>query len=158
MSTDSKGFFGLYRGTVFSNRDPLSQGRVKLRVPQVFADQTTGWAWGMSLPGVELVLPAVNQGVWVMFEGGNPSYPIWINSFGTSKLSGNHAYLPPVPKADYSPGVVVQTVRDKLSVINLPASVIELAELVEGLEEEVTTLSSALTDLEARVAALESSP
>jgi hypothetical protein len=93
-----------------------------------------------------------------MFEGGNPYYPVWISTFGTSKLAGNHTYLPPVPKADYSAGVVVDTVRNKLSVINLPASVISLATLIEELEDQVSGLSEALGDLEARVSSLESSP
>jgi len=82
VSTDSDGFFGLYRGTVFNNRDPLNQGRLKLRVPQVLADQTTGWAWRLSPASSAFEVPAVGQGVWVMFEGGNPAYPIWVGMFG----------------------------------------------------------------------------
>ena len=27
-------------------------------------------------------MPAVKQGVWVMFENGDPSFPVWVGTFG----------------------------------------------------------------------------
>lgn len=74
-------FFGVYRGVVVETNDPLSKGRIKLRVPQVLANEITDWAWFVHIPGNTFVLPSIGAGVWVQFEGGDPAYPIWIGTF-----------------------------------------------------------------------------
>jgi hypothetical protein len=84
-------FFGVYRGVVVSTRDPLAKGRLTLKIPQVLGDAITGWAWGSYQPGVVNVLPTVGAGVFVMFEGGDPSFPIWLGTFTE--------VLPPTPTA-----------------------------------------------------------
>ena len=74
-------FFGKYRGLVTDNQDPLSLGRLKARVPEVLGDVATGWA----LPaapyagaGVGIyAVPAKDAGVWIEFESGDVSRPIW---------------------------------------------------------------------------------
>lgn len=76
--------FGKYRGTVVSNADQEGRGRLKVKVPSVLADQAV-WA----LPCVPyagdgvgfLSLPPVGTGVWVEFESGDASYPIWAGCF-----------------------------------------------------------------------------
>jgi hypothetical protein len=73
-------FFGKYRGLVTDNRDPLMRGRVRLQVPQVLGKAEV-WA----LPCVPFagknvglyVIPKTGTAVWVEFEAGDPSYPIW---------------------------------------------------------------------------------
>lgn len=73
-------FYGIYRGSVVDTNDPLKQNRIRLRIPQVLHNEETGWAWGL-FQNTPLVLPKVNDGIWVMFEGGDPAYPIWLGSF-----------------------------------------------------------------------------
>jgi uncharacterized protein involved in type VI secretion and phage assembly len=76
--------FGKYRGVVVSNRDETGRGRLKVRVPAVL-DRLEVWA----MPCVPyagagvgfLALPEPETGVWVEFEGGDPSYPIWTGCF-----------------------------------------------------------------------------
>lgn len=75
-------FYGLYRGVVADNSDPINQGRLKLRVPQVLFDQVTDWAWTRNNPGIVATPPAVGHGIWVLFEGGDPSFPIAVGTFG----------------------------------------------------------------------------
>jgi hypothetical protein len=76
-------FPGVYRGVVSQTDDPLNMGRVKLQVPQVMASAVTNWAWGVNqVTGEPPVTPSVGQGIWVMFEGGDPSFPVWIGTFG----------------------------------------------------------------------------
>lgn len=87
MPGPSNYYPGVYRGTVYSTKDPLNQGRLKLRVPQLFADQQTEWAWPINISGIETPLPDVGQGVWVMFEGGDPAYPIWHGVFGKDQTT-----------------------------------------------------------------------
>lgn len=73
---------GVYRGTVFNNSDPLGQGRLRLQIPQVLGSQVTDWVWPVKLNGVNLDIPKVGQGVWVAFEGGDSSFPVWLGTFG----------------------------------------------------------------------------
>ena len=80
-------FYGVYRAIVVDNKDPKELFRLRLKVPQVLYDQTSDWAWG-SFPNTAIFLPEINTGVWVMFEGGDPAFPIWLGSFspGTTPL------------------------------------------------------------------------
>ncbi len=77
-------FFGKYRGRVVNNNDPLHKGRVKVTVAQVL-DEVEVWA----LPCVPyagrsrgfFAMPEVGTSVWVEFEAGDPSHPIWTGCF-----------------------------------------------------------------------------
>lgn len=80
-SYDNVRFFGVYRGVVVDNQDPLGKGRLRLKVPQVLLDQVTDWAWAIHQPGVVRLSPPIGEGVFVMFEGGDPSFPIWMGTF-----------------------------------------------------------------------------
>jgi microcystin-dependent protein len=85
--TDSYGntrFPGLYRGIVAAVGDPLNKGRVKLQIPQILGEAITDWAWGSYAAGIETADLEVGMGVWVQFEGGDPSYPIWNDKFNSS--------------------------------------------------------------------------
>jgi Type VI secretion system/phage-baseplate injector OB domain len=74
-------FFGKYRGLVTDNRDPDGLGRLRARVPCVLRDVETAWAYP-ALPysgdGVGVyTVPAVDAGVWIEFEAGDVSRPLW---------------------------------------------------------------------------------
>jgi uncharacterized protein involved in type VI secretion and phage assembly len=74
-------YFGKYRGTVITNVDPLQIGRIQAQVPDVLGDTTSSWAMpALPLAGPQMghyVIPPVGAGVWIEFEQGNKSYPIW---------------------------------------------------------------------------------
>ncbi|HEX2254003.1 MAG TPA: phage baseplate assembly protein V [Thermoanaerobaculia bacterium] len=74
-------FFGKYRGTVTDDQDPRDQGRVRATVPEVLGDEPTGWALPCAPYGGDGVglftVPPPGTLVWVEFEGGDPSRPIW---------------------------------------------------------------------------------
>jgi hypothetical protein len=78
-------YFGKYRGTAVSVTDPQGQGRVQVQVPAVLGD-APAWAMpcfpvaGSGGAGV-LALPAVGASLWVEFEAGDASRPIWVGSF-----------------------------------------------------------------------------
>lgn len=42
---DEDRYFGIYRGVVVDNADPLGKGRLKVIVPQVLGEGVTNWAW-----------------------------------------------------------------------------------------------------------------
>jgi hypothetical protein len=82
-------FYGKYRGKVTDNQDPNNLGRIKAKVPTVLGDEETGWA----LPSVpyagpanqgQYIVPPVDAGVWIEFEEGDPSLPIWTGCFWAS--------------------------------------------------------------------------
>ena len=74
-------FYGKYRGTVVDVNDPDNLGRITANVPEILHEETSPWA----LPAVPfagpshglVLIPEVGDGVWIEFEGGDPSRPIW---------------------------------------------------------------------------------
>lgn len=80
-----KQFFGKYRGIVKNNIDPLQMGRIEVSVPSVFGDGPKVFA----MPCVPyagkgvgfFAIPPEQTDVWVEFEGGDPSYPVWSGCF-----------------------------------------------------------------------------
>lgn len=91
-------YYGKYRATVTDNLDPKNLGRIKLKVPELLGDDNeTGWALpclpygGFNESGF-FFIPEINSNVWVEFEAGNLSYPIWTGTWwgesdNTSKIS-----------------------------------------------------------------------
>ena len=76
-------FFGKYRGTV-SDVDASTMS-VKAYVPAVLGDQASGWCQPCvpyAGPNVGFcMLPEVGSGVWIEFEAGDVSRPIWVGCF-----------------------------------------------------------------------------
>ena len=76
--------FGKYRGTVVANDDPTKRGRLKVRAPAALGDLEL-WAMPcVPYAGDQVgffVLPEPGTGVWVEFEAGDTSYPIWTGCF-----------------------------------------------------------------------------
>jgi len=76
-------YYSSYRGYVVDNNDPDNMGRLKLQVPSVARSKTLQtWAYpkhGFSGAdyGTQL-LPLIGDLVWVEFELGNPSQPLWM--------------------------------------------------------------------------------
>jgi uncharacterized protein involved in type VI secretion and phage assembly len=73
-------FFGKYRGTVVDNADNTGRARLKVKVPAVMGNAAI-WALPclpLAGPGMgAYLIPEEGAGVWVEFEAGDPSYPIW---------------------------------------------------------------------------------
>jgi Type VI secretion system/phage-baseplate injector OB domain len=83
--------YGKFQGSVFNNIDPDNLGRLQAFVPSVLGDVPTGWAkpcvpYAGPTSGFYSV-PPVGAGVWIEFEGGDVSLPIWAGCFwGTAEL------------------------------------------------------------------------
>jgi uncharacterized protein involved in type VI secretion and phage assembly len=78
--------YGKYRGFVSDNKDPENLGRLRLRVPALLGEEVTAWALpclpfgGQSGHGF-FTLPEIDAQVWVEFEAGDISKPIWTGTF-----------------------------------------------------------------------------
>lgn len=75
--------FGLYRGLVRDVDDPEARGRLRLEVPEVWSGgRLSNWAAYCSAFGGGgagfYFLPRPGDGVWVLFERGEPTRPVWI--------------------------------------------------------------------------------
>ena len=76
-------FYGKYRGIVIDI--DTTTLRIKASVPSVLGIQPTGWCRHCvpyAGPSVGMVfLPDIGSGVWIEFEGGDVSYPIWTGCY-----------------------------------------------------------------------------
>ncbi|MEU8567469.1 phage baseplate assembly protein V [Streptomyces pathocidini] len=115
-------YLGKFRGRVRDNQDPLRIGRVTVEVPDVLGDAPSTWA----LPcfpftgrqAGHYAVPSVGAGVWVEFEQGDPSFPVWSGCW-----YGHESELPEDALKDPAPHepVVVQTPgRHKLVMSDVP--------------------------------------
>jgi uncharacterized protein involved in type VI secretion and phage assembly len=83
-------YYSTYRGTIVDNKDPKKLGRVKVRVPQVAADNIIEeWAWPFGQPAGEnfgdFFIPPKGSPVWVQFEQGRPTNPVWTGGHWANK-------------------------------------------------------------------------
>jgi uncharacterized protein involved in type VI secretion and phage assembly len=73
-------FYGKYRGVVIEIEEG-GRGRIKAKVPAVLGDQKSGWCDPcVPYAGKDVgfaFLPEPGSGVWIEFEGGDVSHPIW---------------------------------------------------------------------------------
>jgi len=102
---------GIWRGICECNEDPRGLGRIKVRVPAIhgasfggvnYLDTTQNeekkdlggigvdslpWAWpctsgsGGVYDAGSFDIPLVGASVWVMFEQGDPDYPVWLGTW-----------------------------------------------------------------------------
>ena len=103
-------YYGKYRAIVFANVDPMMIGRITVVCPDASFLTPTTWCMPcvpLASPNAGMVsLPSIGSGVWIEFEGGNPSKPIWVGCYW-----GMGAEVPVlsriVPPA--VPGITLQT-------------------------------------------------
>ena len=121
MAPPNNRFLGKFRGRVADNRDPLRIGRVTVQVPDVLGDETSTWAMPcFPFTGHEAghyAVPEPGAGVWVEFEQGDPSFPIWSGCW-----YGQESELPEDARTDEK--VVVQTPKQhKIVMDDVPGGV-----------------------------------
>ena len=77
-------YYGKYRGTVVDNADPLKRGRLRVTVPAVLGAVEVWASPCVPYAGPNLgfyAMPEVGTGVWIDFEAGDVSYPVWVGFF-----------------------------------------------------------------------------
>ncbi len=77
-------YFGKYRGQVEDTNDETLRGRLLVTVPAVLGQEKV-WAMPcVPYAGDKIgsyLIPKKGSGVWIEFEGGDPSYPVWSGCF-----------------------------------------------------------------------------
>jgi hypothetical protein len=113
MSTETataKKFLGKYRAVVTNNVDPLFIGRIQVIVPDVASLVPSTWAMPcVPSAGINMgmfALPVIGSGVWVEFERGDPSKPIWVGCYWGmgAEVPVMSRLIPPAV-----PGITLQT-------------------------------------------------
>jgi hypothetical protein len=136
MIKDSDGeqrFYGIYRGVVTNSNDPTNQKRLKVNVPQVLGTEETGWAWPFRPAGVRIEAPVVGQGVWVAFEGGDASFPVWLGVFGETKNTKTELNLESLSTTqELSPYLVIERDVDNSQTLNIGKTISQLATRAYG--------------------------
>jgi uncharacterized protein involved in type VI secretion and phage assembly len=117
-------YFGRFRGQVTDNDDPDNLGRVRAKVPSLLGDEKTGWAlpafpYGGAKQQGFFAIPDVQASVWIEFEGGDLSYPIWS---GTWYPSGT------VPESATPAQKVLKTQKGHKIVLDDDAGTLEIAD------------------------------
>ena len=72
-----KRFYGIYRGIVTDTNDPENLNRIRMQIPQILGPISTGWSY----PVTSTTPSSPGTGVWAMFEGGDPNFPLWLGAF-----------------------------------------------------------------------------
>jgi len=85
--------YGIYPAVVKETNDPLKLGRVKVFCPSVFADQLSPWStpcfpMGMGMESGFITIPKTESYVWIAFEQGDVSAPIYLGGFGVNTNIG----------------------------------------------------------------------
>jgi len=121
-ASPEKRYYGKYRGTVFNNVDLEFRGRIMALVPDVLGVIPSSWCEacvplsGPSGPAMgAYFVPPMEAAVWIEFEQGDPSYPI----FAGCRFAFP-ADVPPLSKVGLpiSPNIVLQTAGQNTLVIS----------------------------------------
>jgi hypothetical protein len=147
-SAESGKYYGVYRGVVVDNADQTGAGRLKVKIPQILGNQSTDWIWPKETSSLKTDVPVKGQGVWVTFEGGDPAYPVWLGTFGKSKTSDRLVFVSPLSSTQDLSGIsdliVLKTLPDGTTGVDLMATLIALAEEVNGLRATASPSASML--------------
>jgi uncharacterized protein involved in type VI secretion and phage assembly len=115
-------YFGIYRGTVLNNIDPLNIGRIMVTVPDVGGLTPSTFAMPcVPIAGKQMgtfMVPQIGAGVWLQFEAGDPDRPVWSGGWW-----GNAAEVPALALAGVpgDPNIVIQTtLQNAIVVSDLP--------------------------------------
>ncbi len=114
-------FYGKYKGVVTNNIDPLGDSRLMVLVPAI-PHAVAMWAVPCvpyaGLPEGLHIIPMIGANVWVEFEGGDPSYPIWVGYYWeTGEMSHRKTVNPAIPAL----AKILKTLCSELTLNDTPA-------------------------------------
>jgi len=113
-------YYGIYRGTVLSNVDPLMQGRITVEVPDVGGVTPSTFVNPcVPLAGKQegtFMVPQIGASVWIQFEAGDPDKPVWLGGSWPDPAMVPAAALSPVQPPGQA--IVFQTTMQQLFMIS----------------------------------------
>ena len=141
-------YWGKYRAIVADRNDPERLGRLKLRVPSLLADASTGWAWPAApYAGADvgfLFVPKVGDLVWVEFAEGELEHPIWTG--GAWAKPRGQSEVPKEGQASYPDQSVIKTASGQILIISdAPGSEKIIIRSKSGCEIEIDPNGNRIT-------------
>ena len=105
-------YFGKYRAVVKQIDDPEKLGRVKVECAVIYGKDLSPWAWpcfqyGGSDEVGEFFPPELDTGVWLEFEQGFATNPIWSGCWWTKYKNKNE--LPIEAVSNYGKTKIIKT-------------------------------------------------
>jgi uncharacterized protein involved in type VI secretion and phage assembly len=96
----ARAFYGLHAGRVADVQDPEQLGRIKVSVPSVFgAESAESQTWARPcFPVGHFFMPDVDDRVWVAFEHGDPTAPVWLGEWYAAGATPPEATASPPAK------------------------------------------------------------
>jgi hypothetical protein len=94
---------------VVNNADPVLLMRIQVQVPDVFGTLTV-WA-AACVPAGATAVPVIGDGVWISFEQGDPSYPVWMGTMVTTPRTAVGETLGPLLDLRAAPNPATSGVR-----------------------------------------------
>lgn len=153
---ESDRFYGKYRGLVINNQDPLQLGRIQALVPEVLGETPGGWAspcapYAGPTCGF-FAIPPISAGVWVEFEAGDVSRPIWSGAWwgaGDTPLDETAIPVQPTTKILRSDFGLIVALNDTAQTITLSDALGLNLMTIKVIEGTITIQSAVRVVLEA---------
>ena len=121
---------------------------LKVIVPQITGTEVSDWILPLEPSNVSVDVPAVGQGVWVTYVGGDTGYPVWIGSFGKNQGKNKKVFIKPLANSTSLTGLTAHVITVKQSdgttEVDLIATIMALANKVKTLETTVSGLKTTL--------------
>lgn len=97
--------WGKYRAEVLDIDDPDKRGRIKVKCESLMPDKPElGWAESCFMPG-EFNLPRKGDFVWLEFEQGDISLPVWVGIMPTRKYVKEYLFKEYGDRTNYDPKI-----------------------------------------------------
>ena len=84
--------YGKFRAVCVDIHDPVACGRIRVTCPAIYGEDWSDWASPCFTAG-SFLMPKEGDGIWIEFEGGDTSHPIWTGVYydGLHQEDGSHA-------------------------------------------------------------------
>lgn len=154
MSDYVKTLNGVYKGIVYDNKDPKKQNRIKVTLEFYGSSNTnqkplsTDWIYPITPANIDTPAPAIGQGVWVMFQAGDPAHPLWFGEFGKHQDKSKKILVKPLANSTSLTGITDQiitvTQTDGTVEVDLVATLLAIANKLAALQTNVNNLHTTI--------------
>jgi hypothetical protein len=90
-------------------------------------------------------VPKVNQTVWVMFEGGNPAFPVWSSVHAVPGQESKKVVIKTPTTSQLAEEFIVSSTATNRTELDLVATLVAMSQEIEDLVARVTSLEARMT-------------
>lgn len=139
----SKQYFGKYRARVTDINDPEKRGRIRVQCPSVLQESKSPWC-EPCIPvaydgGGDFFLPKVGDTVWIEFEEGKSSKPIWVGNWWSTNNTPSSNYSPDTRIIEFD-GCKIEMTKESFKV-TVNGSTFEIGNGIINLDAGSSTIT-----------------